>query len=293
MSDFNMNTCEECLDVSVRPDGVDDSGNYKFICKLEHTGHQSYEQSFGIYFSTHISVVEVPGDIEAEANGNHLLIKRMNQMNDNGLVEVWIKLSASTQPEVTGITDITCIPDENAQPVPVLGPVAKTIIARRSTRKYKPDVLPKTIIDQVIQAGMYAASGKNLQSPIIIAVTDKKTRDKLSAMNAKIMGDLDSDPFYGAPVVLIVLANKDVPTYIYDGSLVMGNMMLAAEELHIGSCWVHRAKEEFESIDGKNILKSLGIEGNYEGIGHLILGYVDGEKEAAAPRKDNYVYYID
>ena len=293
MSDFNMNTCEECLDVSVRPDGVDDSGNYKFICKLEHTGHQSYEQSFGIYFSTHISVVEVPGDIEAEANGNHLLIKRMNQMNDNGLVEVWIKLSASTQPEVTGITDITCIPDENAQPVPVLGPVAKTIIARRSTRKYKPDVLPKTIIDQVIQAGMYAASGKNLQSPIIIAVTDKKTRDKLSAMNAKIMGDLDSDPFYGAPVVLIVLANKDVPTYIYDGSLVMGNMMLAAEELHIGSCWVHRAKEEFESIEGKNILKSLGIEGNYEGIGHLILGYVDGEKEAAAPRKDNYVYYID
>lgn len=293
MSDFNMNTSEECLDVSVRSDGVDGSGNYKFICKLEHTGHQSYEQSFGIYFSTHISVVEVPGDIEAEVNGNHLLIKRMNQMNDNGLVEVWIKLSASTQPEVTGITDITCIPDENAQPVPVLGPVAKTILARRSTRKYKPDVLPKTIIDQVIQAGMYAASGMNRQSPIIIAVTDKKTRDKLSAMNAKIMGDLDSDPFYGAPVVLIVLANKDIPTHIYDGSLVMGNMMLAAEELHLGSCWIHRAKEEFETTDGKNILKSLGIEGNYEGIGHLILGYADGEKEQTAPRKDNYVYYID
>lgn len=293
MSDFNMNTSEECLDVSVRPDGVDGSGNYKFICKLEHTGHQSYEQSFGIYFSTRISVVEVPGDIEAEVDGNHLLIKRMNQMNDNGLVEVWIKLSASTQPEVTGITDITCIPDENAQPVPVLGPVAKTILARRSTRKYKPDVLPKTVIDQVIQAGMYAASGMNRQSPIIIAVTDKKTRDKLSAMNAKIMGDLDSDPFYGAPVVLIVLANKDIPTYIYDGSLVMDNMMLAAEELHLGSCWIHRAKEEFETIDGKNILKSLGIDGNYEGIGHLILGYADGEKEPATPRKDNYVYYID
>lgn len=293
MSDFNMNTSEECLDVSVRPDGVDGSGNYKFICKLEHTGHQSYEQSFGIYFSTRISVVEVPGDIEAEVDGNHLLIKRMNQMNDNGLVEVWIKLSASTQPEVTGITDITCIPDENAQPAPVLGPVAKTILARRSTRKYKPDVLPKTVIDQVIQAGMYAASGMNRQSPIIIAVTDKKTRDKLSAMNAKIMGDLDSDPFYGAPVVLIVLANKDIPTYIYDGSLVMDNMMLAAEELHLGSCWIHRAKEEFETIDGKNILKSLGIDGNYEGIGHLILGYADGEKEPATPRKDNYVYYID
>lgn len=293
MSDFNMNTCEECLDVTVRPDGVDDSGNYKFVCKLEHTGHQSYEQSFEIYFSTHISVVEAPGDIETEANGNHLLVKRMNQMNDNGLVEVWIKLSADTQPEVTGITDITCIPDENAQPAPVLGPVAKTIRARRSTRKYKPDALPKTVIDQIVQAGTYAASGMNRQSSIIIAVTDKKTRDKLSAMNAKIMGEPDSDPFYGAPAVLIVLANKDMPTYIYDGSLVMGNMMLAAEELRIGSCWVHRAKEEFESEEGKNILKSLGIEGNYEGIGHLILGYVDGEKEPAAPRKDDYVYYVE
>lgn len=281
------------MDVSVRSDGVDGSGNYKFVCKLEHTGHQSYEQSFGIYFSTHISVVEVPGDIEAEVDGNHLLLKRMNQMNDNGLVEVWIKLAASTQPEVTGITDITCIPDENAKPVPVLGPVAKTILARRSTRKYKPDMLPKTAIDQILQAGMYAASGMNRQSPIMIAVTDKKTRDKLSAMNAKIMGNTDSDPFYGAPVVLIVLANKDMPTYIYDGSLVIGNMMLAAEELHLGSCWVHRAKEEFESEEGKAILKSLGINGNYEGIGHLIVGYADGEKEPAAPRKDDYVYYIE
>lgn len=293
MSDLNMITSEECLDVSVRSDGVDGSGNYKFVCKLEHTGHQSYEQSFGIYFSTHISVVEVPGDIEAEVDGNHLLLKRMNQMNDNGLVEVWIKLAASTQPEVTGITDITCIPDENAKPVPVLGPVAKTILARRSTRKYKPDMLPKTAIDQILQAGMYAASGMNRQSPIMIAVTDKKTRDKLSAMNAKIMGNTDSDPFYGAPVVLIVLANKDMPTYIYDGSLVIGNMMLAAEELHLGSCWVHRAKEEFESEEGKAILKSLGINGNYEGIGHLIVGYADGEKEPAAPRKDDYVYYIE
>lgn len=293
MSDLNMITSEECLDVSVRSDGVDGSGNYKFVCKLEHTGHQSYEQSFGIYFSTHISVVEVPGDIEAEVDGNHLLLKRMNQMNDNGLVEVWIKLAASTQPEVTGITDITCIPDENAKPAPVLGPVAKTILARRSTRKYKPDMLPKTAIDQILQAGMYAASGMNRQSPIMIAVTDKKTRDKLSAMNAKIMGNTDSDPFYGAPVVLIVLANKDMPTYIYDGSLVIGNMMLAAEELHLGSCWVHRAKEEFESEEGKAILKSLGINGNYEGIGHLIVGYADGEKEPAAPRKDDYVYYIE
>lgn len=294
MSDLNFNTSEDCLDVSVRPDGVDGSGNYKFICRLEHTGHQSYEQSFGIYFSTHISVVEVPGDVEAVVDGNYLRLKRMNQMNDNGLVEVWIKLSASAQPDVTGITDITCIPDENAKPMPVLGPVQKAIRARRSIRSYKPDMLSKQTIEQIMQAGSYAASGMGRQSPIIIAVTDKTMRDKLSAMNAKIMGTPDSDPFYGAPVVLIVLADKNIPTYLYDGSLVMGNMMLAAEELHIGSCWVHRAKEEFESAEGKEILKSLGISGNYEGIGHLILGYdAEVENKPAAERKDNYFYFVE
>lgn len=103
----------------------------------------------------------------------------------------------------------------------------------------------------------------------------------------------DTDPFYGAPVVLIVLADKTRPTYLYDGSLVMGNLMLAAHDEGIGSCWIHRAKEEFESPEGKEILKSLGIEGDYEGIGHCILGYADGEEPQAAPRKDNYVYYIE
>ncbi len=153
-------------------------------------------------------------------------------------------------------------------------------------------MLPKEIIDRILTAGTYAATGMNHQSPIILAVTNKEMRDKLSAMNAKILGK-DDDPFYGAPVVLVVLADKDMPTYLYDGSLVMGNMMLAAEELGIASCWVHRAKEEFESAQGKEILASLGIEGNYEGIGHLVLGYAEGEPNAAAPRKDDYIYYVD
>ena len=129
------------------------------------------------------------------------------------------------------------------------------------------------------------------QSPIIIAVTDRKMRDKLSKMNAKIMG-MDNDPFYGAPELLIVLADKDIPTYIYDGSLVMGNMMNAAEDLGVANCWIHRAKEEFESDDGKKILNELGIEGNYEGIGHLILGYAAKPFGIAAPRKSNYVYRV-
>ena len=144
------------------------------------------------------------------------------------------------------------------------------IKTRRSIRKFKPDMLPRQIIDQIIEAGTYAASGMNRQTPIIIAVTNKEMRDRLSKMNANIMGS-EGDPFYGAPVVLIVLASKERYTYIYDGSLVMGNLMLAAHELGIGSCWIHRAKEEFESEEGKAILKELGIEGDYEGIGHSSL----------------------
>lgn len=162
---------------------------------------------------------------------------------------------------------------------------------RRSIRKYKSEMIPKEIIDQIIEAGTYAASGMNRQTPIILAVTDKAMRDKLSKMNAAIMGTED-DPFYGAPVVLVVLASKERYTYIYDGSLVMGNLMLAAHELGIGSCWIHRAKEEFESEEGKAILKELGIEGEYEGIGHCILGYVDGAYPEVLPRKEKWVYYI-
>ena len=132
------------------------------------------------------------------------------------------------------------------------------------------------------------------QSPIIISVSNKELRDKLSAMNAKIMGKEEGfDPFYGAPNVLIVLADKTMPTYLYDGSLVMGNLMLAAADLGVDSCWIHRAKEEFESEEGKAILKELGITGDYEGIGHCVLGYAANEVPEAAPRKDNYVYYAE
>ena len=169
--------------------------------------------------------------------------------------------------------------------------VLETIKNRRSIRKYKSDMVPQDKLEKIIEAGTYAATGMGKQSPIIIAVTNKELRDKLSAMNAKIMGVDNMDPFYGAPVVLIVLADKSRPTYVYDGSLVMGNLMLEAEAQGIGSCWIHRAKEEFESEEGKEILKSLGIEGDYEGIGHCILGYADGEAPKAAPRKDSYVYF--
>ncbi|HIT60609.1 MAG TPA: nitroreductase [Candidatus Fimousia stercorigallinarum] len=170
--------------------------------------------------------------------------------------------------------------------------VLNVLKTRRSIRKFKPDMIPEETMNTIIEAGTYAATGMGMQSPIIIAVTNKKVRDELSALNAKIMGkDEDFDPFYGAPVVLIVLADKNRPTYIYDGTLVMGNLMNAAHDQGIGSCWIHRAKEEFEGDYGKEMLAKLGIEGDYEGIGHCVLGYADQEPEAK-PRKENYVYYI-
>lgn len=172
-----------------------------------------------------------------------------------------------------------------------MNPVLQAIQSRRSVRRFKPDMVPAELLDQVLQAGTYAATGMGRQSPIILAVTDPKVRDQLSRMNAAIMGS-DNDPFYGAPVVLVVLADKSRPTCVYDGSLVMGNLMLAAHSLGLGSCWIHRAKEEFESPEGKALLASLGIQGDYEGIGHCILGYPEGELPQPAPRKENWIYRV-
>ena len=167
----------------------------------------------------------------------------------------------------------------------------ETIKNRRSTKNFKPDPVSEEILEKIIEAGIWAPTGKNRQAPIIIAVTDKATRDMLSRMNAQVLG-ADIDPFYGAPVVLVVLSDKQVNTYVHDGSLVMGNLMLAAHELGVGSCWIHRAREMFASEEGKAILKELGIEGDYEGVGNCILGYADCPQPEARPRKENYIYYI-
>ncbi len=165
------------------------------------------------------------------------------------------------------------------------------LVTRRSVRAFRSEPIPQEVLEQILEAGTYAPTGMGRQSPIILAVTNRELRDRLSAMNAKIMG-VEGDPFYGAPVVLVVLADQQVATHVYDGTLVMGNLMLAAHALGVGSCWIHRAKEEFQSPEGKAILKDLGIRGAYEGIGHCILGYPEGTVSQAAPRKDGYVYYV-
>lgn len=168
----------------------------------------------------------------------------------------------------------------------------EAIRTRRSVRSYQDTPVPQELIDQIAEAGTWAATGMGRQSPIIIAITDKQTRDELSRLNAQIMGS-DSDPFYGAPAVLVVLAQKDVPTHVYDGSLVMGNLMMAAHELGLGSCWIHRAKEEFELPEGKALLEKLGLDPDaYEGIGHCIVGYAAGDTPAPKPRKEGYVYHV-
>ena len=167
-----------------------------------------------------------------------------------------------------------------------------TIKTRRSIRKYKSDAIPEEILNKIIEAGSYAPSGMGRQPVIILAVTNKELRDRLSKLNADVMHST-SDPFYGAPAILIVLADKNWANRIYDGSLVMGNMMLAAHSLNLGSIWIHRAKEEFELPEYQELLKELGVDGEWEGIGHCAVGYVDGEIPKAAKRKENRVFWVD
>ena len=169
----------------------------------------------------------------------------------------------------------------------------KVLETRRSCRNFKPDMISEEELQEIIKAGTYAPTGMGKQSPLIIAVTNKELRDQIAEENRKIGGWKEGfDPFYGAPVILIVLADRTCRTHVYDGSLVMGNLMNAAESLGVASIWIHRAKEEFDSEFGKKILTNLGIEGDYEGIGHCALGYAAEEPKDAAARKENYVYYI-
>ena len=170
----------------------------------------------------------------------------------------------------------------------------KALKERRSCRRYTDQMPPRTDLEQIIEAGLYAASGKGGQSSIIVAVTNKALRDRLMEMNRVIWGQAPGvDPFYGAPVVLIVLAKKGTPFTVADGSLTMGNLMQAAHALGLGSCWINRAKEEFESEEGKAILRELGIEGEWEGVGHCIVGYPAAELTQAAPRKPGRVYWAE
>lgn len=167
----------------------------------------------------------------------------------------------------------------------------KNLIERRSCRKYESKQIKDEELNAILKAGEYAPSGMGLQSPKMVVLQNKETIKKLSKLNAKIMGK-DIDPFYSAPTVIVVLADKTKKTYIEDGSLVLGNLMNAAHSLGIGSCWIHRAKEEFATEEGKELLKEWNIPDNYVGIGHCILGYPCGKLQEPKPRKEDYITII-
>ena len=172
--------------------------------------------------------------------------------------------------------------------------IIKAMEERRSVRKFKPDMPPKADLEQIAEAGLYAPSGMGKQAVITLVITNKELRDRLSELNRQIAGMPEGvDPFYGAPAVFVVLGDKSWVTSIYDGSLVMGNLLLAAHAVGLSSIWIHRAKEEFETDEWKKLLADLGVEGEWEGIGHCAVGYPDCPVPEAAPRRDGRVLWVE
>ena len=161
---------------------------------------------------------------------------------------------------------------------------------RRSIRKYKPEQVSDAHLDAILEAGLYAASGMNTQNTIMVAVRDKETRDQLSRMNAAVMGST-ADPFYGAPCVVVVLVEPERYTAVEDGALVMGNLMQAAYDIGVGSCWIHRARQMFESEEGKALLRKWGLREDLIGVGNCILGYAD-EEPAPKPRREGRIVKV-
>lgn len=168
----------------------------------------------------------------------------------------------------------------------------KNILERRSVKNYLPKQVEEEKLQAILQAGLYAACGKGIQSTTIVVIQDKETRDKLEKMNAEIQGKPEGKPFYGAPTVCLVLTDADHPTGVQNASLAIGNMMNAAQSLGVASCWINRAKQEFQSEEGKALLKKWGLTGEYVGVGHCILGYAAEEPKPAAPRRDGAIVRV-
>ena len=174
----------------------------------------------------------------------------------------------------------------------IMNETMHTLLNRRSIRKFKPEQITDEELDTVLEAGKYAPSGVNQQSALFVAVQDKDVVEKLNIMNAKVLGKDNIKPYYGAPTIILVFADKDKATPINDASLALGNMYNAAYSIGLGSCWINRTKEMFESEEGKELLNKWGVKGNYVGVGSCILGYPDCEEPKAAKRKDDFVIKI-
>lgn len=167
--------------------------------------------------------------------------------------------------------------------------VIQCLISRRSAKGYKPEQIKDEDLDLILKAGTYAANGMGAQSATMVVLQDPKEIQQLQRMNAAVLGNPEKQTFYGAPTVIVVVANQTVNTYVEDGSLVIGNLMNAAYSLGIDSCWIHRAKEELQTPEGQQLLKQWGLDENYVGVGHCILGYRSGPEREAIARKENYI----
>ena len=165
----------------------------------------------------------------------------------------------------------------------------QTLLERRSCRSYLTKQVEEETLQQILQAGLYAPSARNWQSAVMVVCRDAEEIALLSRLNAAVMG-ADTDPFYGAPCVVVVLADPQYPCWLQDGSLVMGNLMNAAHACGVGSCWINRAMEVFDSEEGKLLLRKWGVPESFRGVGNCILGYEAAEPNAPAPRKENRVY---
>ena len=166
----------------------------------------------------------------------------------------------------------------------------KNLLERRSIRKYRETQVPDELLDQILEAGLYAPTGMNRQNVIMVAVRDQEARDQMMRINAAVMGS-QNDPFYGAPCVIVVLGDPEVYPVVENGSLVLGNLMNAAHALGLGSCWIHRSKQTFETEEGKALLRKWGLKENLVGIGNCILGYPD-EDPAPRPRLEGRIVRI-
>jgi nitroreductase len=163
---------------------------------------------------------------------------------------------------------------------------------RRSVRAYWPQQVTEEELDRVLEAGVYAPTAMGKQSPKMVVVQDPETRNTLSRLNARVMGQEEGDPFYGAPTVIVVFGDSACGTCVEDASLVLGNLLLAAYAVGLGACWIHRAREVFDSPEGKALMRQWNIPDHYVGVGHCILGYAQGDLPAPKPRKTDYIVRV-
>ena len=170
--------------------------------------------------------------------------------------------------------------------------VIQCLLTRRSVRSYLPKQVEEEKLQEILLAGTYAASGMGRQSAKIVVLQDPAEIAQLERMNAAFFGNPDGHPFYGAPTVCVVFADTSIGTWVEDGSLVIGNMLAAAHSLGVGSCWIHRARQEFELPEGKALMQKWGVDARYAGVGHCILGYAAAEPAPAKARKADFIVCV-